>query len=254
MKKTICITILIALVSLSGCSVSETNSTKQKVTEPNTTQAVTTLCMSNSKSEKTKSSKITNTNTKAKKDKTSKKKYKNYKDIPGYIEYISDRNKGEITSFCCMCSSLYLSEKARTYYKKNIRKAGNFLVTNYLDGICINKVINRKKWDGKIPEKIEGLPVIKLGSYYFYYERNVPESLNVLSFASEKKIYSHYSLVYLPKTIKYIDYQNLNISRIRHRYIVNKNNPYYKADDDGWLYVIDQKGKKLDAYTQDEEM
>ena len=254
MKKTICITILIALVLLSSCSVSETNSTKQKVTEPNTTQAVTTLCMSNSKSEKTKSSKITNTNTKAKKDKTSKKKYKNYKDIPGYKEYISDRNKGEITSFCCMCSSLYLSEKARTYYKKNIRKAGNFLVTNYLDGICINKVINRKKWDGKIPEKIEGLPVIKLGSYYFYYERNVPESLNVLSFASEKKIYSHYSLVYLPKTIKYIDYQNLNISRIRHRYIVNKNNPYYKADDDGWLYVIDQKGKKLDAYTQDEEM
>lgn len=254
MKKTICITILIALVLLSSCSVSETNSTKQKVVEPNTTQAVTTLCMSNSKSEKTKSSKITNTNTKAKKDKTSKKKYKNYKDIPGYIEYISDRNKGEITSFCCMCSSLYLSEKARTYYKKNIRKAGNFLVTNYLDGICINKVINRKKWDGKIPEKIEGLPVIKLGSYYFYYERNVPESLNVLSFASEKKIYSHYSLVYLPKTIKYIDYQNLNISRIRHRYIVNKNNPYYKADDDGWLYVIDQKGKKLDAYTQDEEM
>ena len=244
MKKTICITILIALVLLSSCSVSETNSTKQKVTEPNTTQAVTTLCMSNSKSEKTKSSKITNTNTKAKKDKTSKKKYKNYKDIPGYIEYISDRNEGRFTSFCGMVPSIYDNKKARSYYKKNIRKAGNFLVTNYLDGICINKVINRKKWDGKIPEKIDGLNVIKLGCNYSSCDGKY---CDVKSFTCGKKIYSKYSEVFLPKSIKYIDNYNIASEEIRHCYVVDKDNPYYINDGD-LLYAIDKNGRKHEAH------
>ena len=233
---------VIILVLLSSCSVSETNSTKPKVAEPNTTQAVTTLCMSNSKSEKTKSSKITNT--KAKKDKTSKKKYKNYKDIPGYKEYISDRNEGRFTSFCGMVPSIYDNKKARSYYKKNIRKAGNFLVTNYLDGICINKVINRKKWDGKIPEKIDGLNVIKLGCNYSSCDGKY---CDVKSFTCGKKYILSILKFFLPKSIKYIDNYNIASEEIRHCYVVDKDNPYYINDGD-LLYAIDKNGRKHEAH------
>lgn len=244
MKRIICSVMIITLILLSGCSAGKRNTTKQSVTQPNTTQAVTTLSMSNSKSEKTKSLKITNKNKKVKKDKASKKKYKKYKDLPGYKEYISDRNEGSITSFCGMVPSIYDNKKARAYYKKNSRKAGNFLVTNYLDGICINKVINLKKWDGKISEKIDGSNVIKLGSNYSSCNGRFSD---LKSFTCGKKIYSKYSKVFLPKTIKYIDNYNIASEEIRHSYIVDKDNPYY-TDDGSVLYVFDKNDKKHEAH------
>ncbi len=157
--------------------------------------------------------------------KTSSEKYKklgkDYEKISGYEEYISDRDKGVFTSFCGLYeyNDKQSIKKAREYYKNNSRKSGNFIITNYLDGICINKVIDVKNWDYKIPEKIEGLPVIKLGSYF--------DKDNFLQPAIYLGIEVKKQTVYLPKTLKYIDFDCLDWLWNSVFYSVDKDNPYY---------------------------
>lgn len=157
--------------------------------------------------------------------KSSSEKYKklgkDYEKISGYEEYISDRDKGVFTSFCGLYeyNDKQSIKKAREYYKNNSRKSGNFIITNYLDGICINKVIDVKNWDYKIPEKIEGLPVIKLGSYF--------DKDNFLQPAIYLGIEVKKQTVYLPKTLKYIDFDCLDWLWNSVFYSVDKDNPYY---------------------------
>ncbi|MBR2279945.1 MAG: hypothetical protein IJ903_03360 [Ruminococcus sp.] len=150
-----------------------------------------------------------------------KKLGKDYEKISGYEEYISDRDKGVFTSFCGLYeyNDKQSIKKAREYYKNNSRKSGNFIITNYLDGICINKVIDVKNWDYKIPEKIEGLPVIKLGSYF--------DKDNFLQPAIYLGIEVKKQTVYLPKTLKYIDFDCLDWLWNSVFYSVDKDNPYY---------------------------
>ena len=166
---------------------------------------------------------------------------KSYESIPGYMDYISDRFQGDFTSFCGT-PGMSNNEKAKDFYRKNVRKSGNYLVTNYLDGICINKVIDMKKWDCKIPEQIEGLPVVKLGSW-------LDDENNEQPYASIDFNKSNGKPVRMSKTVKYIDRNNLDNGWVYiYYYPIDKDNPYYAADEDAiGMYAI-ENGVKYPAY------
>ncbi|MBQ5399115.1 MAG: hypothetical protein IIU14_06750 [Ruminococcus sp.] len=163
-----------------------------------------------------------------------------YKKLHGYDEYVSDRDKGAVTSFCGLPSSLGTSKNAREYYKNNVREVDGFLVTDYLYGICINRVLEPSKWNGKIPEKIEDKPVIKLGSF--------PDSNNFAeSFAHDDEEEFNNWEVYLPETVKYIDNSNLRSGYFfKLVFSVDKENPYYAtgSEYDNYFYAIE------DGYVQ----
>jgi hypothetical protein len=166
-----------------------------------------------------------------------------FKAIPGYKEYVNDRNTGNITSFCGTVPSVSNNKKARAYYKKNVRQSGNYLITNYLDGICINKVVDIEKWDYKIPEQIEGLPVVKLGCWL---DGDSIEPFVVIDQSS----YSAKE-VQLSKFVKYIDSENLDRYWLYIYYSVDKTNPYYTTDENlDALYAI-ENGEKKSAYNYD---
>ena len=158
------------------------------------------------------------------------KKYtpdKPYKKLEGYSEYVSDCDTGTVTSFCGTKSVLGESKKARKYYKTNSREADGFLVTDYLDGICINKVLEPSRWDGRIPDKIEGKPVIKLGTY-------LDEEGYISQFVYDKDKEFNIWNVTIPKTVKYIEDYNLSDDRYFKLYFaVDKDNPYYATDAAG---------------------
>lgn len=175
-----------------------------------------------------------------------KKLGKDFENIAGYEEYISDRNKGNSTSFCGITSSLENSKKAREYYKKNSRQNGNFIITNYLDGICINKVVDFNSWDGKIPEKIDGLPVIKLGSCLDSH--NQKDSAIPMDARDEPS-----KVICLTKYIKYIDFDWINRYWARVNLTVAKSNTYYTTDSEKEdLYAIED-GFVQYAYYEDEQ-
>lgn len=174
-----------------------------------------------------------------------------YMDEKGYNEYISDKENGEITSFCGTSPSIKDNKKAIEYYNENKRECNGFLITNYEDGICINQVLNSNSWDWTIPETLDGFPVVKIGccrkkynfeniSYYdvepfFIYDSTLSGDGTVENKWGEP--------VHLPKTIKYIDYQCLNEDFTHITYTVDKENPYYYSDENDNLYAI-ENGKK----------
>lgn len=177
-----------------------------------------------------------------------------YKSIAGYKEYISDRDKGEVTSFCGMATILEKNNKARSYYKNNVRKSGNFLITNYLDGICINKVIDITKWDFKIPEQIEGLPVIKLGSYLDNNDCFRPFASLVgvnVKFVMDE---GGYKVVRLSKNVKYIEADNLFRYENYIIYSVDKENPYYGTDKELTELYAMENGFVQPAYLENDEL
>ncbi len=174
--------------------------------------------------------------------------YSNYKNEYGYSAYISDRNSGDETSFCKTQTSLEKSEKAVSFYENNNRQFNDFIITNYEDGICINRVLNPAWWDGKIPETIDGKPVVKLGCY-------MNEQGEVVPFVNINNDSSTGLSVFLPKTVKYIDEKCFST---KIEYNVDKDNPYYFSNydepvddeniDEEGLYAINNKGEKIFVY------
>ena len=166
-----------------------------------------------------------------------KKDYSNYKNEIGYQAYISDRDNGDITSFCGTYASFLCDEDALLYYNNNIREVDGFLITNYENGICINRVLHPGWWNWEVPEKLDGLPVVKIGCYLdenglgaAFVESPIPKCVN------------------LPKTIKYIDCTCLYYSGTHIYYSVDNDNPYYEVDDDG-LYALENGNK---VYAEDD--
>ena len=181
------------------------------------------------------------------------KDYSDYKNTPGYEAYISDRDSGyeDVPYFATHSSMDYgqkNEEKAREYYENNSRRVDNFIITNYEDGICINRFINYPYTDEvNIPEIIDGKPVIKLGSYPEYDEG--PDNYDAISAFSN----ADGCVLNVPSTVKYIDYQTLrqyrgditsqeeiddspHIAKIN----VDEDNPYYYSEN-GVLYTKDKK-------------
>ncbi len=193
-----------------------------------------------------------------------------YKNMEGYEAYISDRDTGyEGMEYFGTTEAIEESDEAYLYYKNNIRECGDYLITDYEDGVCINKYIGqgRKKdaWGSynlDIPETLDGKPVVKIGSYiedydyenecYYdfvefnpidYYAHNVVSALSGWALDD----------LNLPKTIKYISknaleswvgastndndyYESACIDDIN----VSQDNPYYSSEN-GELFSKDKK-------------
>lgn len=87
-----------------------------------------------------------------------------YKNEEGYSNYISNSKTGckDMNSFG-LVSNLE-DEESQEYYKKNSRVCGDYLITNYLDGVCINRYLGHNNTI-KIPKTLDNKPVIMLGEY-----------------------------------------------------------------------------------------
>ena len=175
-----------------------------------------------------------------------------YKDLTGYKEYISDNKSGyEDVPYFYTENNLYNNKKAREYYKNNIRRSGNFLITDYEDGICINRYYgdsHSTAYDTiTIPETIEGKPVVKLGGYVDGFDVLDMDNEVVGAFGGNVNI-----TLEIPATVKYISAnsieKSIGIILERERYIfvdifqfvVDDGNPYY-ASKNGALYTKDFK-------------
>lgn len=148
-------------------------------------------------------------------------------------------------------------------YKKAVRRVGDFKISDFEHGVCINEYIfNEDEYEGKkeiivnIPETLDGKPVIKLGSSnvkydstdagdYEYYEtgflNSVPENIKVN--------------VKLPSSV--CDISGLAFDRIDGSYYndnitVDERNPFYMSDknalytkDKKWLLHVNEYGKEF---------
>lgn len=183
------------------------------------------------------------------------KNHSNYKETEGYQEYISDSNAGyEDVPYYYVQDSMTESELARKYYKKNNRRVGDFIITDYMDGVCINKYCGHLTNDDLIiPEEIGGKPVVKLGGYFEgaaeseskYYDWkeiigafggnmdiriHIPSTVKVIT---QESIVSHPIDMILPEeSYKYVDSIGFD---------VDKDNPYYCSSENGNLYTKDKK-------------
>ena len=134
---------------------------------------------------------------------------------------------------------LFTSKNTKKKYKMNVRKCGDYLITDYEDGICINKV-NTKSSEIVIPEKLEGKPVRKIG--YYLDKSNTPKG--AFDYVTEGLSYK----LTIPKTVINISeeaigyYPNGSASPISGlAYVtVDENNPVFKSVK-GSLYTKDMK-------------
>lgn len=163
----------------------------------------------------------------------------NYTNASGYKEYVSDHKSGySDLDFFNTDSSIENSHKAVEYYKNNSRVSGDFVVTDYMEGICINKYLGNSD-SINIPDNIEGKNVIKIGSWL----RNDNSFDYVCSpFAGIQDC-----VVNIPQSVKYIEHNALakyigHITDDEKKYIatiirinVDPNNPFYSSKD-GVLY------------------
>ncbi len=143
------------------------------------------------------------------------------------------------------------------YYKSNNRVCGDFIITDYKDGVCINRFIgggDKYEITIYVPEVLEGKKVVKIGAY--------PRDENVrdISEISLNGAFAgcHQCKVVLPSSLKYIGYYSfLDYTGIvsdeekKNRAIiseieVDKNNKYYYSDN-GILYSKDKKSLLYDS-------
>ena len=164
------------------------------------------------------------------------KDYSDYKNVKGYKEYVTETDSGYKNAPYYFCDEPMLTNKdALHYYKNNCRQVGDYYITNYLDGVCINRFVeseNCKDIDElghlTVPKEIDGLPVLKIGCY-------VDDNI----FTPEIEVFpafhrSTYSLT-LPSSVKYIS--SSAFETLKYDFIGNvtyidfdKDNPYYVSD------------------------
>ena len=176
----------------------------------------------------------------------------NYMDIEGYNEYISDGNTGydDVPFYNCN-EAMIESIEAREYYSNNKRRCGDYLITNYEDGVCINKYF--KPWFFElfpdhsitIPDELDGLPVVKIGGYPVEDENTGVNMVSAFGGLNE------YTLI-IPSTVKYIGSSCLwtctgigsedgeDDNTLPGKIVVDSNNKYYTSVD-GALYTKDKK-------------
>lgn len=182
--------------------------------------------------------------------------YSNYKSEKGYTDYISTSTSGceDLNTFGIDCN--LESKKAQEYYNNNVRECDDFLITNYLDGICINRYVGFGK-TVEIPETLDGKPVIMLGDFICdekYNGRTV--FYGAFGGIDDCKIK-------IPSTVKYISCKCLRIfsgmvDDISEKYgnnfqsiEIDDNNPYYFSENntiyskDGktLVYIVDYTGE-----------
>jgi hypothetical protein len=152
-------------------------------------------------------------------------------------------NFEEEVSFYGQVDKLCTSKKARKEYKKNVRKCGDYLITDYKNGVCINRYIGEvlEYTEISIPEKLENKPVIKIGCYVDYDDYLEKEmAYGAFSAVSVDKLT-------IPKTVLEISedavgsYWSSSFYYDGNSYIVvDKENPNFKSVD-GSLYTKNMK-------------
>lgn len=177
------------------------------------------------------------------------KDFSNYKNEEGYKEYINDTGSDykDLPYYDCS-DTMRENKKVFDYYNNNSRTCGDYIITNYRDGVCINRFVGFRPWeDGtlEIPETLEGKPVIKIGAYP--KDSNDIDSYVCGAFAGCRD----YTLK-IPSTVKYIDLNAFMCSQgmipedckndftMIDSIEVDANNNYY-ASKDGALYTKDMK-------------
>lgn len=161
-----------------------------------------------------------------------------------YKQYISDKTSGyKDLNYFNTEDAMNKSKEARAYFNSNKRRVGDYLITDYEDGVCINQYCGSNKTDDTItiPAALDGKSVIRLGGYI-----KSNEDYNVIgAFAGNFDV-----TLKIPETVKYISsYALLNSSGMipeesRNDYVsinaieVDGNNPYY-ASKNGALYSKD---------------
>lgn len=165
-----------------------------------------------------------------------------YKDLTGYKEYISDRNSGyKDIPYYCVEDSMTNNSNAREYYIHNSRRVGNYLITDYLDGVCINKYYGDASYRTiSIPQFIDNKPVIKLGAYLDGEDIVGAFGGNVsvkIILSSSVKVISSVTIMsarwMIPENSRY-QYVDIN------SFDVDENNKYYSSNN-GSLYTKDFK-------------
>lgn len=169
-----------------------------------------------------------------------------YKNEEGYSNYISNSKTGckDMNSFG-LVSNLE-DEKSQEYYKKNSRVCGDYLITNYLDGVCINRYLGHNNTI-KIPKTLDNKPVIMLGEFISDEKYNGKNQIYG-AFAGIKDC-----KITIPSTVKYVTsgvlwvsydadttgftgkYEN-DFASVK----IDKNNPYYTYIDN-IIYTKDMK-------------
>ncbi|MCH5304411.1 MAG: hypothetical protein J1E41_06070 [Ruminococcus sp.] len=175
-----------------------------------------------------------------------------YKDLP-YYDYTD-----------VMCLNNSEGRRARKYYKENSRQIGDFIVTDYDGGICINKYVGKYIEEGvkgdaiiEIPEKIDGKMVIKIGCYPcergWSAEDGNEKAIGAFSEISSDVTNRKLNII-LPKTLREIPIQVIRpfyvfpepgsdwcrTYGIINNFKVDKSNPYYTSDK-GSLYDKNKK-------------
>lgn len=176
-----------------------------------------------------------------------------YKALSGYKEYISDSDKGyEDLPYFYVTDSMEESEEAREYFRANNRQCGEYIITDYEDGVCINKyrlnhtisVLDTLD----VPETLDGKPVVKIGGYLQEDSQDSLLPYEVISAFGGLRGCT----LNLPKTVKVITADSIDScsfaleddERVKFPVFiginVDKENPYYFSED-GVLYSKDKK-------------
>ncbi len=118
------------------------------------------------------------------------------------------------------------SQEENEIYVNAMYQSGDFLVSAYKEGICINRYLGSSKMV-EIPETIDNKPVIKLGTYPVWNEHY--HSYSFYGLFNEKEI----KTVQFPSSLKEIIADTLN--NVQDAVVVSEDNPYYTSEN-GMLY------------------
>lgn len=154
----------------------------------------------------------------------------NYEDIPYY--YFNDPVEKS------NCDTSYMESIKKEYKEYSYNDDGDKIIyRDYLDGV---EIVKYDGWDNvlKIPETIDGKPVIKLGGYLDDSdEETIGYALYSCIFTDKIEVQE----IYIPSKVKEIVYDTFcdvdggyDLQKIK----VSKDNPYYSSKD-GILYNKD---------------
>ena len=123
---------------------------------------------------------------------------------------------------------LAVDKKIEGYISK-MYKSGDFLVSDYNGGICINRYVGNEK-DVVIPEKIDGKNVIKIGLYFERSWDDTSDGIDGSIYFQRNAFYeTGVKSIYLPSGLKEIVMYSFYISEKNtlKSIKVSKENPYY---------------------------
>lgn len=170
-----------------------------------------------------------------------------YKSEETYKIYISDSKKGyDDIPYYNVKDSLY-TDAGKGYYINNSRRVGDYLITDYEDGVCINRCYKTVDNDGtiEIPKEIDGKPVVKLGGFldeddrHFVLGAFVGNTDLTIKIPSTVKVITSDAVLVRTDMIpeNYRSKSLLDLS-----FIVDKSNPYYSSVNGS---LLSKDGKKL---------